>query len=101
MGVIILGMDMQSLVNALMGMVAFLGGWMIKTSWTKQEELEDSIEDLRKHHESDLKEARQKINDLALSLPEKYVPRSDFDNLVKVVHHRFDRLEEKLDKMKK
>lgn len=51
---------MQSLVNALMGMVAFLGGWMIKTSWTKQEELEDSIEDLRKHHESDLKEARQK-----------------------------------------
>ena len=94
-------MDMQSLVNALMGMVAFLGGWMIKTSWTKQEELEDSIEDLRKHHESDLKEARQKINYLALSLPEKYVPRSDFDNLVKVVHHRFDRLEEKIDSLNK
>jgi len=94
-------MDMQSLVNALMGMVAFLGGWMIKTSWSKQEELEDSIEALRAHHESDLKESRQKLNDLALSLPEKYVPRSDFDNLVKVVHHRFDRLEEKIDSLNK
>jgi len=38
---------------------------------------------------------------LALSLPEKYVPRSDFDNLVKVVHHRFDRLEEKIDSLNK
>ena len=42
-----------------------------------------------------------KVNDLALSLPEKYVNKGDFDNLVKVVHHRFDRLEEKLDFLKK
>ena len=37
---------------------------------------------------------------ISKSLPEKYVSRGDYDNLVKVVHHRFDRLEEKLDKLK-
>jgi tetrahydromethanopterin S-methyltransferase subunit G len=43
----------------------------------------------------------QRINDLALSLPDKYVNKNDFENLVKVVHHRFDRIEEKLDSLKK
>ena len=52
-------------------------------------------------HKEDLKETRQKINDLALSLPEKYVNKGDFENLVKIVHHRFDRIEEKLDRLQK
>ena len=46
-----------------------------------------------------MKEQSKELNLLALSLPEKYVSKSDFDNLVKVVHHRFDRLEEKISKV--
>ena len=64
-------------------------------------DLEEEQQELYEKQTEDMKEQSKELNLLALSLPEKYVSKSDFDNLVKVVHHRFDRLEEKLDKMKK
>ena len=33
----------------------------------------DDLEDLQKHHESDLKEVRKELNEIALAMPEKYV----------------------------
>jgi len=89
--------DLQTFINIAIGLISFFGGWILKVIWEKTNVNAGHIEELREHHEEDLKEARQKINDLALSMPEKYVSKSDFDNLVKVVHHRFDRLEEKID----
>ena len=93
--------DFQFFINVVIGLITFFGGWLIKTLKERIKESETELNDLKSHHESDLKEARQKINDLALSLPEKYVTKGDFENLVKVVHHRFDRIEEKLDNWQK
>ena len=67
----------------------------------KIKEIEGEINDIEENHEDDHREVVQRINDLALSLPDKYVNKNDFENLVKVVHHRFDRIEEKLDSLKK
>jgi predicted nucleic acid-binding Zn-ribbon protein len=93
--------DFQFFINVVIGIFTFFGGWILKTIWEKTNINADHIDELRNHHEADLKESRQKINDLALSLPEKYVNKGDFENLVKVVHHRFDRIEEKLDRLQK
>ena len=41
-----------------------------------------------------------KINNLALSLPEKYVSKEDFKMFSERMNDRFDRLEEKIDNLK-
>jgi hypothetical protein len=93
--------DYQFFLNVVIGIVTFFGGWILKTFWNRMNDLEEEQQELWENHHDDMKEQSKELNLLALSLPEKYVSKSDFDNLVKVVHHRFDRLEEKLDKMKK
>jgi predicted nucleic acid-binding Zn-ribbon protein len=89
--------DFQFFMNVVIGLITFFGGWILKAVWAKTQDNAKDIDKLWEHHENDLKEARQKINDLALSLPEKYVSKSDFQDLVQVDHHRFDRIEEKID----
>tara|TARA_B100000676_G_C17860593_1_gene723156 strand:- start:104 stop:394 length:291 start_codon:yes stop_codon:yes gene_type:complete len=93
--------DYQFFLNVVIGIMTFFGGWILKTFWGRMNDLEEEQQELWENHNDDMKEQSRELNNLALSLPEKYVSKSDFDNLVKVVHHRFDRLEEKLDKMKK
>jgi len=93
--------DFQFFLNVVIGIVTFFGGWILKTFWNRMNDLEEEQQELYEKQTEDMKEQSKDLNLLALSLPEKYVSKSDFDNLVKVVHHRFDRLEEKLDKMKK
>ncbi len=93
--------DFQFFINTVLGIVIFFGGWILKTVWEKIREIEEENESIRDYHIDDLKEVRKDISNLALSLPEKYVTKDDFNQLVKVVHHRFDRLEEKLDSLKK
>tara|TARA_B100000700_G_C14360360_1_gene541237 strand:- start:10 stop:294 length:285 start_codon:yes stop_codon:yes gene_type:complete len=94
-------MDYQVLFNIAFGCLSVIAGWFFKVLYDQLRSIEVEVNDLEDSHESDHRDMTEKVNNLALSLPEKYVSKSDFDNLVKVVHHRFDRLEEKLDKLKK
>ena len=93
--------DFQFFFNSMAGVMTFFGGWTLKTLWERIREGEQETNDLRDHHERDLKEARVQLNQLALGLPDKFVSKGDFDNLVRTVHHRFDRLEEKIDDLSK
>ena len=63
-------------------------------------DLEDDLEDLEKHHESDLKEVRRDISDIALAMPEKYVAKQDLDKLIEFINERFNKLEHKIDQLK-
>ena len=74
---------------------------LLKTFWGRLEEIDNEREKLWIYHEDDMKKIRQELNILALSLPEKYTSKDDFHNLVKAVHHRFDKLEEKIDNLNK
>jgi len=94
-------MDYQVVFNIALTIVGTLAGWLFKVAYDHIKSLEEEVNDLEDKHENDHRLMNDKVNDLALSLPEKYVNKGDFDNLVKVVHHRFDRLEEKLDFLKK
>ena len=94
-------MDYQILFNIALGCLSVVAGWFFKVLYDQLRSVETEVNDLEDAHEEDHRHMVDKLNNLALSLPEKYVSKSDFDNLVKVVHHRFDRLEEKLDKLHK
>lgn len=94
-------MDYQVVFNIALGVIGTVAGWLFKLVHGKIKDLETEINDLEENHEDDHREVVQRINDLALSLPDKYVNKNDFDNLVKTMHHRFDKIEEKLDALKK
>ena len=92
-------MDYQLIVNIGFGIICTIAGWLFKVLYDQFRSIEKEVNDLEDSHEEDHREVIDKINNLALSLPEKYVNKGDYDNLVKIVHHRFDRLEEKIDKL--
>jgi hypothetical protein len=94
-------MDNQFLFNAIFGIVSLLGGWIFKMVWDRMTNLDDDIESLQKHHESDLKEVRREMSELALSLPEKYVSKQDLDKLEDFINERFNKLEIKIDQINK
>ena len=94
-------MDYQVIFNIGITVIGTLAGWLFKVAYDHIKDLQEELNDLEDKHDDAHRLMTDKLNDLALSLPEKYVNKSDFDNLVKVVHHRFDRLEEKLDSFKK
>ena len=48
-------------------------------------------------HIDDMEDGLEKYTSLALSMPEKYVSKDDFQSFVERIDHRFNRLEEKLD----
>tara|TARA_Y100000004_G_C8705475_1_gene323539 strand:+ start:291 stop:575 length:285 start_codon:yes stop_codon:yes gene_type:complete len=93
-------MDYQLLINIGFGVLSTIAGWLFKVLYDQMRLIEKEVNELEDSHEEDHREVVEKINQLALTLPEKYVNKNDFENLVKVVHHRFDRLEEKLDNLK-
>lgn len=94
-------MDYQLIFNIAVGIISTLAGWFFKVMYDQLKDTQEEVNDLEDKHEHDHRLVIDRFNTLALSLPEKYVAKSDFDNLVKTVHHRFDRLEEKLDNLKK
>ena len=94
-------MDYQVVFNIALTIVGTLAGWFFKMAYEHIKSLEDEVNDLEDKHDKDHRLIIDKFTELALSLPEKYVNKGDFDNLVKVMHHRFDKLEEKLDDLKK
>ena len=90
-------MDTQLLINVAFGLVSFLGGWLIKMVLGHINELKASHERLLIKHIEDKEDLLEKHTNLALSMPEKYVSKDDFQSFVERIDHRFNRLEEKLD----
>ena len=93
-------MDSQLIINSAFGIISVLAGWVFRMVWGRIQDLEDDLEDLEKHHEADLKEARKEISELALAMPEKYVAKQDLDKLIEFINERFNKLEHKIDQLK-
>lgn len=90
-------MDYQVVFNIALTVIGTLAGWFFKVVYDQIKDIQDELNDIEDKHDDDHRLMTDKLNNLALSLPEKYVNKGDFDNLVKVMHHRFDKLEEKID----
>ena len=102
------GMDYQILVNIAVGVVTLMGGWVFKMILGHVNEIKSDHRQLMLKHGLDMdKEADrnaillEKHNSLALSLPDKYVSKDDFKMFSERMNDRFDRIEEKLDNLKR
>lgn len=104
-------MDPQLIINIAFGVIVFLGGWLLKTTYSQIDSLKDDYDELyddskkdyrslQKYHEEDLKEVRKELSELALSLPEKYVAKQDLEKLIEFINERFNKLETKIDSLK-
>ena len=94
-------METQLFLNVLFGIISFLGGWLMKMLMSQISELKNKQEKLMIKHIDDMEDVLEKHTHLALSMPEKYVSKDDFQSFVERIDHRFNRLEEKLDALKK
>jgi len=94
-------METQLFLNVLFGIISFLGGWLVKMLMSQISELKNKQEKLMIKHIDDMEDVLEKHTNLALSMPEKYVSKDDFQSFVERIDHRFNRLEEKLDALKK
>ena len=94
-------METQLFLNVLFGIISFLGGWLMKMLMSQISELKNKQEKLMIKHIDDMEDVLEKHTTLALSMPEKYVSKDDFQSFVERIDHRFNRLEEKLDALKK
>ena len=93
-------MDYQVILNGAFGVISFLGGWLLKTTYAQINRLQEDYDELYEHHEDDLKEVRKEMSQLALSMSEKYVSKQDMDKLEDFINERFNKLEAKLDQLK-
>lgn len=93
------GVSFQLFANIIFGVVSFLGGWVLKIVFSGIKELKGEVEDLRNGRRDDYRELSERLHDVALSMPEKFVSKDDFNVFSERMIDRFDRIDHKLDSM--
>ena len=91
----------QTLVNIAVGVITLMGGWVFKMILGHINEIKEEHHELMLKHHDDVDKVKEKHNDLALSLPDRYVSKEDFKMFSERMNDRFDRLEEKIDNLKR
>lgn len=79
-------METQTLINAVLTLAGFLGGWVLNN-------LKSSVDDLRKA-DGDLTE---KVQAIELLVAGTYVKRDDMEKMSDAIVAKLDRIEFKLD----
>jgi len=95
------GVSFQLFVNVVFTLITFLGGWVLKVVFSGIKELRDEMEDLRDGRREDYRELSERMHNVALSMPEKFVSKHDFNTFSERMIDRFDRLDEKIDSLVK
>lgn len=73
--------DFQVAFNIAIGVIGVLAGWLMRIMWTAQREL------------------RQDLRQLEQGLPNTYARRDDVQSLTEALFKKFDRIEDKIDKL--
>lgn len=79
-------MDSQTFINAALGLIAFLGGWVLNS-------LKESMRQLQ-HTDAELAD---KVQAIELLVAGTYVKREDLDKLGHALFAKLDRIEEKME----
>jgi len=80
-------MELNNAIDIILGIAAFFIGWTMKR-------LFHNIDNLWKKHD----EMTDKVAQMQVEMPKQYVTKSDLTRAIDVIHSRFDKLEEKLEK---
>ena len=87
----------QLFINVVFALITFLGGWVLKIVFGGIKELKEEVELLREGRRDDYRELSERLHHVALSMPEKFVSKDDFNVFSERMLDRFDRIDEKLD----
>jgi hypothetical protein len=79
-------MESQVVINVALGMISFLGGWVVKN-------LQDSMKSL---HQSD-KDLAAKVQSIEVLVAGQYITRENFSSTIKVLFEKLDKIDAKLD----
>lgn len=79
-------MDTQAIINVAIGVIGFLGGWVLKVVW-------ESLKDLQAAD----KELTEKVATIEILVAGSCVTREDFANTIRAVFTKLDRIEDKID----
>lgn len=98
--------DFQILFNVAFSILGGLAGWTLKTMWSeiKEARAEARLMNINTNVRLDSLVAKddklsEKIALVALELPTYYVAKTDLEKQTQQFNSRFDRMEEKLDKV--
>jgi len=91
----------QIIINVFFGVITFLAGWMLKIIFGLFNKLQDDMKELSNEIHDAHSKTREDLVALALSIPEKYLRKDDFQNFADRMDERFDKLDEKLDRLQK
>jgi hypothetical protein len=80
-------MEFNEAIDIILGLAAFFIGWTMKR-------LFHNIDRLWRKHD----EMLEKLAKLAIEMPKQYVTKGDLTRATDIMHSRFDKLEEKLEK---
>jgi hypothetical protein len=78
--------DPQTLFNVLVGLVAFLGGWVLNSLRASIESLQDADSALT-----------TKVQSIEVLVAGSYVKRDDMDRLTAALFAKLDKIENKID----
>ena len=80
-------MDPQTIINAAIALVGFLGGWILKVVWEGVKELQSADKILA-----------EKVNTIEILIAGTYISKNDFDKIAAAIFAKLDKIEDKLDK---
>lgn len=79
-------MEPQTFINAGLGLIAFMGGWILRNLQESMNKLRDSDEKLA-----------AKVQAIEVLVAGTYIKREDFDKTVIALFSKLDKIEAKLD----
>ena len=79
-------MEAQTLINVALGLLAFMGGWIMSN-------LQDSLKSLRTSDEN----LASKVQAIEVLVAGQYVKRDDFDRKIDAMFAKLDSIDAKLD----
>ena len=80
-------MDPQTIINAAIALVGFLGGWILKVVWEGVKELQSADKILA-----------DKVNTIEILIAGTYMSKLDFDKIAAAIFAKLDKIEDKLDR---
>lgn len=80
-------MDFQSAFNLAVGLVAFLGGYVLKS-------INDTLRDLQSADTT----LAEKVQDIQVLVAGQYVTHADLEKMINAVFNKLDKIEDKIDK---
>jgi len=80
-------MDSQTIINTVIALVGFLGGWILKVIW-------EGVKDLQVVD----KLLTEKVNTIEILIAGNYMSKQDFDKIVAAIFAKLDKIDDKLDR---